>query len=380
MILQKKNDILIILIITIILLIIIELTLTLIYFLNNKSFRYNDNYNEEVTFVTNHLSKHYIPNSKIKFRDILYDTNSDGLVDTLGEIESVSKIAIIGGSTVEGRGSSNNENTIASHIYSCLKNKGLNYQVLNFGRVGLYSYTSYRLLAEKFLAQFKPNLLIQLNGRNDFHFNLINSDEKFELQSDINNLQEIMEFNMKGNSLKGAIKEIFSSTHSYYYSYKLLEKFKHYQNRIKQKYLNIYKKESFIHEELLNLNNERSQLRALRGVKIFNANIESTRNLSEALDIQYLHFLQPTLFYKKNLTEEERSYAQSWFERNQLGIQYKQELIKHYKLAKQLLNKNTIDISDLFEFEKNTLYVDSVHYNDIGNKKIADKICSYINN
>ena len=376
-----KKDYLIILISTIILLIIFELTLALIYFLNNKYIRYNDhNYNSSTTFVTSHLSVHYKPNSWVNFGNTIYNINSDGLVDTLGDGEAAVTIAIIGGSTVEGRGSSNNENTIASHLYSCLKNKGLNYKVLNLGRAGLYSYTSYRLLAEKFLVQFKPKILIQLNGRNDFHFNLTNNDEEFKFYSDINNFKEILEFSLKGNSLNGAIKEIIFYTHSYYYINKIFLKASHYHNRIKEKYFNQYEKESSIYEKFIKLEDDRSQLRALRGVKIFNANIDSTRNLSEAFGIQYLHFLQPTLFYKKNLTVKEKSYEQSWFERNDLGNQYKEEIINHYKLTKELLNKNSIDISDLFEFEKDTLYVDSVHYNDKGNKIIANKVCSYVNN
>lgn len=340
----------------------------------------NSHDNQPVTFVTNQLSMHHKPNSTIVYGNLTYNINEEGLIDTPSDNEATSRIAIIGGSTVEGRGSSDNENTIATNLYKCLKNKNLNYQVLNLGRAGLYSYTSYKLLAEKFLEQFNPDILIQLNGRNDFHYNLQNNASKFELHSDINNVEEILKFNKNGNSLIGSIKEIIFFTHSYYYFNKVFLKITHYDNRIREKYFNQYKKKSFIFEKLINLENDRSQLRALKGVKIFNANIESVRNLSKAYGIQYLHFLQPTLFYKKKLTVEERSYAQSWFERNQLGNQYEEEIIKHYKLAKEILNKNSIDISNLFEFEKGTLYADSVHYNDEANEIIANKICSYIKN
>ena len=58
------------------------------------------------------------------------------------------------------------------------------------------------------------------------------------------------------------------------------------------------------------------------------------------------------------------------------------QILEFYKKAIEYSkNKNFIyDLSDIFKEYNETLYYDSVHYNDKGNKVIAEKICLIFKN
>ena len=85
--------------------------------------------------------------------------------------------------------------------------------------------------------------------------------------------------------------------------------------------------------------------------------------------------LQPVAHLHKELSMDEKSLIQTpWVE----GIEnYERKLMFSYNY---IISKGPkfIDLSKLFINIKDTLYTDDVHYNNHGNKIIAEEIAKYI--
>ena len=119
----------------------------------------------------------YIPGSEIPLEPLGYPARSFG-VGRYGFVhngedkpleEKDFVIVLLGGSTVEGRGASSNAATIAAFLEQILNEKlpGRSFRVLNGGHTGYIAYQEWLLLHGKILADFKPSMVLALDGRND---------------------------------------------------------------------------------------------------------------------------------------------------------------------------------------------------------------------
>ena len=83
-------------------------------------------------------------------------------------------IFLLGGSTVEGRGASGNEQTIAAQLEQLINSAGgqagKKVRVINAGRRGFFSYQEFCLLYGKLLPNFPIDMVIALDGRNDAYY------------------------------------------------------------------------------------------------------------------------------------------------------------------------------------------------------------------
>lgn len=321
---------------------------------------------DNVAFSNAHLSKHYIKNSVLKLKnypnfgaDLFIDEH--GLIETKNLIKAKRPILIImGGSTVEGRGSSSNSMTIASSLSRCLNKNSKPFYVLNGGRSGLYSYTEFRHLLESFLPGFKPDIVISLNGRNDFHYSIENDVGDFNYHSDVANSKNLIYNDMFGIRMKDYLSSIYNKTHTA----RMLKSI-------------IKRKAPTIYEDFIILNSRDMAARAREAARHFITQITNTKNIVETYDAKYFHFLQPTLMLdERTITAEETFYVKDWEERSSLGKKYQEELSSFYQAAKKSLPQNSYDLSDLFRSLNNQkLYTDSVHYNDTANEIIAEAVC-----
>jgi hypothetical protein len=172
-----------------------------------------------VVFANDHLSKHHIENSVMRLKhypnfvsDLQIDKN--GLIATVNNLQGYyPRLLLMGGSTVEGRGSSSNGTTIASYLSSCLASVNIPHEVLNGGRSGQYSYTEYRIMLESFLPKFKPTIVVSLNGFNDFALSLHNKPNEFLYHSDVRNSKALIEQDRNGIRLSDYLKDLYVSTH-----------------------------------------------------------------------------------------------------------------------------------------------------------------------
>ena len=119
----------------------------------------------------------------------------------------------------------------------------------------------------------------------------------------------------------------------------------------------------------------------------FYSNIMTTNFYLNILDVPYFSFLQPTLTneFKKHITNQEKEFINK-FKKNLSFYDYSSEnyyksINKFYKEADKLLSNtdiNYLNLSYLFKNINETTYWDTVHYNDLGNYKIASAIAEFI--
>lgn len=312
--------------------------------------------------VTKHVSLHYKPNIFVRESEPL-STTELGLIETSRTVgvdySEAQKVFFIGGSTVEGQGSSSNKTTIPSFFQACVDNAYPGrYEVHNLGRVGLYSYTSMRLLLEKFVSKARPTKVIQLNGRNDFHYALDESTSGGRYPySDLKRARLHSLYN--GDYAKFLLMHAFDK----------LVLFKT-AGKISQRIFGDKK----VQEKLKFDDLEESTLNA---VTAYIGVTEATHAYLKSSGIGYFHFFQPTLMYKKDFqTLTEVKYKKIWQEKYPL---YQFGLENFYKdVSSRLTNKNleyNFNLSVLFKDNKAQLYSDSVHYNDQGNKLLGNEIC-----
>ena len=84
--------------------------------------------------------------------------------------------------------------------------------------------------------------------------------------------------------------------------------------------------------------------------------VKISKSLENEYGFKVFNFMQPNIYSKKNLTETEKGYY------------------KDYEYYKNLF----IDISDVFDAEEKTIYVDFCHTGEPGNQLVAKKMFTYL--
>jgi len=271
-------------------------------------------------------------------------------------------IFILGGSTVEGRGSSSNNATISAFLEKCARKKLANstINVVNLGFSGDNSSQQYSRLISSVLIHFRPSKVIYLDGRNDAHYAV--SKEFFPefanhglypmtnplLQEDI------------GHTIFPNSRSIIS---------RISNKFEN------AKYI---KAVSIIPmPDLSPMSREQRVSAAERNWREISL---KTNEIALRKGFQFYHFLQPTLALSKEAANNK--HFKSFFN-NERGDVYTNaylDTIRRFYLKAQNTLSRFDHIYDITESvpEEPGSYTDSVHYNDNSNKAIADKICSVI--
>ena len=265
-------------------------------------------------------------------------------------------IVIFGGSTVFGVGSSSTSSTIASLLHKILneKNDKYFYKVHNAGVRGYFSYQEFNRYLNDIRHQIDPDIVIDLNGRNDVYlaskgFLQKNFDTEYSKQLEKN--VELMKSLNQSN--------LITATNSGKLAYRTLRKVKSYFSNNG----NITAEYTFP----TNTNLEKSLKNYILIMETFKFAVEKEGK-------KFFWFLQPVAHYKKDLTDEEKRRIrlnpniQDGYEEK---IKFSYNFITNY-------NKNIIDITDSFEDIKETLYIDDCHFNDKGNEILANKMADIL--
>ena len=360
-------------ILPVILLIFIEVLGQFAYYLKNNNFLYEMKTSGESGFTIMDKSGliGFKKNSTVPLKHAK-QYSSDLMIDNLGLIhngkssrnvsENSFNILFYGGSTVEGRGASSNENTIPALTENCLRRKSTRaIDVYNLGFSGDSTLTEHRRIQNSAL-KYKPSMVIVLDGRNDFHYGYVYEGVKNNTHISSSELDKIYNEGVSINSiLKNLDTYFFQNLVTYKFLSKLIKSFSSEKNYIEDFNIDI----EDIYKNYIAFHN-------------------SSSAYLDTFDIPFYVFLQPTLGYKKLLSNKEKIMIEE--SKNTKKKNYNNLLIDFYDLfanSESLnininVNFNLYNISDLFYDENQEVYVDTFHYNDYGNFLISEKICNVI--
>ncbi len=285
------------------------------------------------------------------------ETDSTGFIHNgspRNQSDLTGAIFVLGGSTVEGRGSSSNQHTIPAQLESCLnRNSNKTVKVVNAGFSGDYSYQELKR-SMHIIGTFKPTMIILLDGRNDAHYSLVDGVRAFDSNSGIWGPFEYANFLILGHK-----QNFFKLTQSSAFVNFLLS----IKTTEKKSTISSTSFFEFPSKEVLNAYT--SSHRALRIV-------------GDEMGVSVYTFLQPILIEsKKKKSEKEFFFRDSFLKSRNVSFDYFGGIESFYSQALKK-DKNLVDLSNLFFDTNETLYVDTVHYNDLGNSLIANSICGYI--
>jgi lysophospholipase L1-like esterase len=307
----------------------------------------------------------HIPNSKLVFEESKNSTNNEVVweMDEFGLVKTINvpnynnlpekKVVIFGGSTVFGIGASSLENTIPSFLSVFLNNdkEEFYYKIYNAGSRGYFSYQEFLHYLNDIRSSLNPDIVISLNGRNDFFY-----------------------------GIHGKLKENYDTDYA--------TKVENYVIRnIKKRYYNFFPNTTSVLKKIMKkiskkieyLKNDKKKYIEYADNKELETSIDNYQKIMNTFKYyveendkkKFLWILQPTALYKKKLTRKEKESIRSSNSFND-KIQYS------YNYLKKVNNKNYTDLSAIFEDEIKDIYLDNVHYNDLGNKIMARKIAELI--
>jgi hypothetical protein len=358
---------------TILLLLIVEISSFIIL----KTWTLYRSYKPNVNFTLStyqrfdiHTYYNYKPNTNITFDGwkgvikgkIYWEFDNFGMVHTPNNENKKNlpekKVVLFGGSTVFGVGSTSLSNTIASNLHIFLNNDKSKYfyRVYNAGVRGYASYQEFNRYLNDVRSQIEPDIVIDLNGRNDSHYA---TQGLFQNNFDTNYStyieKQIEDSRLEDNRLKKY--PLFENTTDLFGL--IINKLKNSSgySEEKSKKKNIY--------STANKDIEKSLKNYITMMNAFKEVVKQDKK-------QFFWILQPIAHYKKTLTNDEESRIYG------VNKQYKKEIKFAYDYLTNLSNPGFIDLSDIFINLNKTVYIDICHYNDEGNKIIAKRISEVI--
>jgi hypothetical protein len=336
---------------------------TIYYFTHDRTLAFNQT---PFTKFTPYGLTEYKRNTTIRLPGFPSSLQTDqyGFVDNgykkeIGSDEYL--IFIVGGSTVEGRGASSNASTIAAYLEKILNQQTdkTRFRVVNAAVCGFMSYQEMSFIDGKILQNFKPKMIIAVDGRNDAYYVLGHKEWKPNWMPYYDKLSEDINNNMEPGW--GILIDLFRRYSIIAVSFgKIVEKVFHVnKSDITQKSIP-------------------SDARIEAAADAYLVNHHITHERLKLYGIQYYFFLQPILapFLKRKISFSEATYINNWGTRYNNKDIYYVGIEKYYKtVIKKAKNLDFFyDISTLFMDTEGEVYVDNCHYSDTGNYIIAQSL------
>lgn len=309
------------------------------------------------------------------------------------------RIFILGGSTVWGVGVNSNNETIAAQLEAKLRITSPRVEVINAGVRGWMSFQEFTYLSKDLLA-YKPDLVIILDGMNDFYYPNFYKDlppdispHQQEIMRLINgslseNPLHVIAWNIKGilvvtaDMCKNTLRSTIDYTRYRLYSTFILKKMIH----------KLHKPAIVNSQEIAPAQNAAIDQRANvnpASYITYIKNLTSIMGVCRAHSIDCMILFQPTLASgdKKEITASEKDIL------NNIETSYSMKnivaLIQSYcaimkvefeNLQKKQSNPHVWieNLSELFSQTKECVYFDAVHYNSRGAEMIATEIAEKI--
>lgn len=283
------------------------------------------------------------------------------------------RIIILGGSAANGKGASSNDTTIAGYLEKILteKIKGRSFEVYNMAIFGYIS--AQELITLQFHGlDFKPDLVIDINGYNDLITGMHDADYPAYASADTEPVIQAYNTLWKGHF--SSIALIVLKRWSYF--------IRHLSAKMEVEYKKRYIATPSVREKLITGRIPR--------IDFYIKNMNTMYALSEYYKYNLVVVLQPTLIQKSPLTEKEEKIKQSYFVSGDCKELFPYVLSTYYPIISERMGelKNNkqhffLDFSQLFINIKEQAFVDIVHYSDKGNKifaeRLYDKILPVIN-
>jgi len=279
-------------------------------------------------------------------------------------------VFMVGGSTVEGRGASSNRTTIPAQLEALLQ-QSLSappgtLRVLNAGFSGRASYQQLSTIEGRLLPEFDPDLIVALDGWNDGYYAVTYADHGWrpnwqpyveELTRDVNRI------GLEGDSFLqcvGVLQRRYSSLAA------LVERAQTGDPRRRE-----HPQARPAPAELI-----------ARAARSYLDNQVMMHTRAALSGVAHASFLQPALLrsLKRRLSETENRALAAF------AASYPDPAVFHpgmeaFYEAVSARSRDLPwfrDLSRLFEDEAETVYWDSIHYTDLGNRKIAEEIAAAV--
>lgn len=262
---------------------------------------------------------------------------------------------------MEGRGASSNVSTIAAYLEKILNQQTdkIHFRVINAAVCGYMSYQELSFIDGKILPNFKPKMIIALDGRNDAYYALSHKEWKPNWMPYYDQLTESVNKNIEPGV--GILVDLFKRYSVIAISF----------GKIFQKYFSANNND--VTQQTIPSND-----RIDAAAKVYLVNHRVTHERLRLYGIKYYLFLQPTLapFLKRKISPTEATYIKDWGSRYKNSDIYYLGIEKYYKaVIKEAKNMDFFyDVSMLFMDTQEKVYVDSCHYSDIGNYMIAQSL------
>ncbi|WAC03797.1 SGNH/GDSL hydrolase family protein [Lacinutrix neustonica] len=270
---------------------------------------------------------------------------------SLKDSTSAIKIFCFGGSTMYSAGA-RDAYTIPSElsklIHKAFPNK--NVEITNFGCHGYTRATENIQLQRELIKNNVPDIVIFYDGVNE----VISAHQNNEAGLPTNAYNRKKEFKIAHN-YKKRIELMITSSNLYRFITTL-------QRKISSN--SPYKQLG-----------QRSDSLATDIADTYLGYVKISKSLENTYRFKVFNFLQPVIYSKKNLTTAEKGYYkdQQYYE-NLYNLSY--EVIRKDSL---MSNDSTfVDISNVFDTSKKTIYCDFCHTSERGNQLVAERIFKYI--
>ena len=306
------------------------------------------------------ISKPFFNYSDEKF----VETDKDGRVDTPLHYENPDiKIAILGGSTVFGVGSSSNATTVPASLEQQIFDKfEIKAEVTNLGVRGYNSFQELMTLHE-YLLKNSADIVIALSGINDAKYASENDDIQYSLiqrevfDASVPLVRKAQRQQPIIINPAGYLRKISSFIDlSFRVLYQIIGQPTYYKSKK--------------HEE-----NNMDFANISKASEISIRNYKMMQTLTESIDGKFIFALQPSSYswirfpgnidyVKKNIEyfTKNRMYMTSFFD----------------ALARPAGNLNILDLRTVMDDIEAAPYADSVHYTDLGAQRIADVLSDHL--
>lgn len=330
--------------------------------------------------------------TELKINKFGFIHNSDD-PETPAFYEKKYLVVLLGGSSMAGARASLNSKTIAAQLEKMLGNA----RVINAG-VGGYSSTKELVYFLTELIHYKPTVVVALDGWNDFWNHYPHSDFGIKYDnwvlpnraiqeqkvSDAITRAEIIEWNVYRQMLStpSRFKDVF------YFTTEMALLLADYSER---KNGEVYEPEWGTNPWLLGARHIRKSIYKTDSyIPYLRANWLSLIGSARANGIKVVTLLQPARpMTKKSFTKKENDGYRSFVKDDPTRQDYEKSVIKFYngasEVTRELSSKFSsdsgvyiADASQIFEKETEDIFIDYVHYTDLGNQKIATYLAGII--
>ena len=276
------------------------------------------------------------------------------------------KIFVFGGSTIWGTGVEDCE-TVPSYISEFLNKRGICAEVYNYGETGYVSFQETISFLLKIRENNCPNIAVFYNGVNDVYsafqqkFPGIPQNE-YRRELEFNNLYTIsnnVEQAIEKNGWKAILEIVAKKSNIIRYIRRKLgvPDYKIVDSVVLNN--NVVKKDKNIH------------ILKEKTVNMYLNNKEILKKISDSIGVKSLFFLQPAIFFKKNLTDWERQEAEkNWADFNK-------DVYKGI-LSQNVDQNDLINLSNIFADTISPIFIDWCHVSAEGNRIVAIEISKKI--